>query len=589
MNFTTIATKRLSEQLPELSQYVTTFADVSDESPEDTDTHMGIFTVKVKNSIMYIPVIGQGTVVFPIECIMYENDGTKFLPVSKDVIRKVLDEDFSLGCAVDTPIGVEKNPSLLEAVVPPRTGKFVYASSRLTSLIDALPPSMRQYISAGISEDTLHELSEFLDVEDLKEALGKDDMEFTPDAKPIPKVVSEGDLSEEQKQEVLANGYTVINPCTIPVVMVESQDRDEFTYSQAMIEGDSTIAVDIEGRGLGVMRLPMERGYKSAYLSEDGRVSCGDLPKFVCYARTESPDVLSRNTIVPLDRVVRGQRIVPFTGLRYLSPMDVVEVTLTNRGVRIVSMDYTIVCSPDIKTLYERIGDTVYLGSTAAAVLVKGDYIQDLESDINKAQFNHNRLENMVLPYSATIMHRDGVFAVDGKEIGPEVKMMEHSVVRWAMPVDQARSLMDSVRSKGITMIKMAGIGPNSTSPSPIVSYGATPQPSVAVTGNKEDRDRGMATVRSAVNTGDPQVVQASIIAQILCNTDMDSTISEYIPDIGDAVDKLGRTLLLVRLNTSKLSDRLSSDEISTLVTSIRNTFKDLGNSYVRLKALVAA
>ena len=121
----------------------------------------------------------------------------------------------------------------------------------------------------------------------------------------------------------------------------------------------------------------------------------------------------------------------------------------------------------------------------------------------------------------------------------------------------------------------------------PMPQYGERISPDEPYTGNKDQRLRGAnLAIRKATDTKDKQVVEATIMSELLSDPDMYETIGEYLPDILQAVDKMGRILFLARLKSDKLSDDMDPEALSDLITAIRNTYRSLGENCVRLEQL---
>ena len=109
------------------------------------------------------------------------------------------------------------------------------------------------------------------------------------------------------------------------------------------------------------------------------------------------------------------------------------------------------------------------------------------------------------------------------------------------------------------------------------------------LTGNARQRALGMASkAKSVKDVADRETMEATIISEMLQNPDLAGTINEYLPEIKQAVDKLGRSLFLMRLNTNKLGDKIDAEALNNLFTSTRNAYRILGENYVELQNLVA-
>ena len=82
--------------------------------------------------------------------------------------------------------------------------------------------------------------------------------------------------------------------------------------------------------------------------------------------------------------------------------------------------------------------------------------------------------------------------------------------------------------------------------------------------------------------------MEATLISEMLQNPDLAGSIKEYLPEIRQAVDKLGRTLFLMRINTHKLNESVDAEALNNLFTATRNAYRILGENCVTLENLAA-
>ena len=113
-------------------------------------------------------------------------------------------------------------------------------------------------------------------------------------------------------------------------------------------------------------------------------------------------------------------------------------------------------------------------------------------------------------------------------------------------------------------------------SPGDIPEYGQYPAPE---SGELFDRQ----AIQQSTMTLDPGIVESTIISQFLQDPSMIDTISSYLPAIKNSLDKIGRSLLLLRLN----SGADVPDDVSNLITSLRNTYKMLGDNCIKLEYMI--
>ena len=87
----------------------------------------------------------------------------------------------------------------------------------------------------------------------------------------------------------------------------------------------------------------------------------------------------------------------------------------------------------------------------------------------------------------------------------------------------------------------------------------------------------------------DAQVMEASVISQLLEVPDLFEYINEYLPEIDESVNKLGRLLFLLRVKIDQLAMTMDSDSVFALVSQVKNVYKQLGESAIKLKGIAAA
>ena len=96
------------------------------------------------------------------------------------------------------------------------------------------------------------------------------------------------------------------------------------------------------------------------------------------------------------------------------------------------------------------------------------------------------------------------------------------------------------------------------------------------------------SNVNQAIQTNDAEIVETTIISELLNVTEMRGYISEYLPDIKNSLDKLGRALFLCRLRMDQLASAHSAAEVFSFVANLRNTYRNLGDTYIKLENMVA-
>ena len=111
-------------------------------------------------------------------------------------------------------------------------------------------------------------------------------------------------------------------------------------------------------------------------------------------------------------------------------------------------------------------------------------------------------------------------------------------------------------------------------------NYAADPAKSVGLNG------AFMPAIQEASRLGDGQVLEATIISQLLQVPDLFEYIGEYLPDLLQTVDKLGRILFLTRVKLNNLSENLDPDSVFALVSQIKTVYRQLGDAVEKLKEI---
>ena len=107
-----------------------------------------------------------------------------------------------------------------------------------------------------------------------------------------------------------------------------------------------------------------------------------------------------------------------------------------------------------------------------------------------------------------------------------------------------------------------------------IPSYGEAPpmqQPGFGI------NDDFTNNVNQSIQTNDAEVVESTIIAELLQVVDMRGYVKEYLPEIKNSIDKLGRALFLCRLQMDKLAQTHTASEVFSFVSNVRNTYRNVG------------
>lgn len=613
MNFSQMALEKLNAASPGLSKYVIAFKDMSSELQDSDGVEVGVFIMRNGGSLFYAPVISRGGVTFPIDSI-YLADRKAFFPLTKKTMEQIQSQqNANVGQAARIPQGAIKNPDMKDLVVPPRTGKFMYASDgRLEGIIQLAHPEIRKDL-AEVLEKTA-ELYDILDVPALTEALLSNEQltfEMTKEAR----VLFDGDdLPNEAIQDILNKGYHVAGEHSQTRVVVESNGASHFTTMAAGEPGHAYTAEGIGGLEVPIAVLPQSdldiKDKRILILGEAGVFSYTD-PGIVIHQQERPYDEFiktlhakeySAGDAFALVEQGDDRYLVFFDGCGYFvfqadgGPAIMDGETITLRG-RIYGKGgrANVIVTPGMHGLMhvqdlENGDKNIYLNSTCKVYTgFSPAFGNSFERSLSSAMVRHEHRTMTVLPEFHTMTYHNGEFAIDGRLVGgrgPAAKVLVETLK--LQPGDSERLLKSAQENRKVEM-HMSKEAADSTSVTPLVEYGQKLPPQQQISGNARERSLGMEDrVRTAAKTKDKSAIEATIISELLNDPDMFGTVTEYLPEIGQAVDRLGRVLFLARVNSNKLSESMDPEALSNMLTNLRSAYSNLGESYVKLEQISA-
>lgn len=614
MNFSQMALEKLNAASPGLSKYVIAFKDMSSELQDSDGVEVGVFIMRNGGSLFYAPVISRGGVTFPIDSI-YLADRKAFFPLTKKTLEQIQSQQNSnVGMAARIPQGAIKNPDMKDLVVPPRTGKFMYASDgRLEGIIQLAHPDIRKEL-ADVIEKTA-ELYDILDVPALKESLLSNEQLTFQNMEKVARVLFDGQsLPDEAVQDILNKGYHISGEHQQTRVVVESNGASHFTTLAAGEPGHAYTAEGIGGLEVPIAVLPQSsldiKDKRILILGEAGVFSYTD-PGIVIHQQERPYDdfikTLSANEYQAGDAFALVEQgddryLVFFDGCGYFvfqadgGPAIMDGETITLRG-RIYGKGgkASIIVTPGMHGLMhvqdlEDGSKNIYLNSACKVYTgFSPSFGTGFERSLSSAMVRHEHRTMMVLPEFHTMTYHNGEFAIDGRLVGgrgPAAKVLVETLK--LQPSDSERLLKSAQETQKVEMY-MSKEAADSTQVTPIVEYGQKLPPQQQISGNARERSLGMEDrMRTAAKTKDKSAIEATIISELLNDPDMFGTVTEYLPDIGQAVDRLGRVLFLARVNSNKLSDSMDPEALSNMLTNLRSAYSNLGESYVKLEQISA-
>ena len=605
MNFSQMALEKLNAASPGLSKYVIAFKDMSSELQDSDGVQVGVFIMRNGGNMFYVPVISRGGVTFPIDSI-YLADRKAFFPLTKKTMEQIKSsQNANVGQAARIPQGAIKNPDLKDLVVPPRTGKFMYASDgRMGELITLASLDIRKDLADVIEKSA--ELHDILNVPALKEAL-LDDERLTFEMTKEAQVLFDGDiLPHHAIQDILNKGYHISGEHEHTRVVVESGGASHFTTLGAAEPGHAYTAEGIGGLEVPIAILPqssLDIAGKDVLVLGEAGVFAYVRPGAVIHQQERPYDdfirTLAAKEYLAGEAFALEGDLVFFDGSGYFvfhssSPALMDGDTVTLRGRLRSGGQANIIITPGMHGLMHdqktENGRNIYLNASCKVFTgFSESFGSTLEYSLSSAIVRHEHRTMTVLPEYHTMTYHNGEFAIDGRAVGgrgPAAKVLVETL--RLQPGDSER-LLKSAEEKRKVEMHMSKEAADSTSPTPVVEYGQKLQPQAQFSGSANERNRGMdSRIQAASKTKDKSVIEASIISELLNDPDMFGTISEYLPDIGQAVDRLGRTLFLARVNSNKLSESMDPEALSSMLTNLRSAYSNLGESYVKLEQIAA-
>ncbi|MNK09989.1 hypothetical protein D3C87_279990 [compost metagenome] len=630
MDFSDIALAKLLQTVPELGPYILTFKDVSDELQDETGIQVGVFVLRSGSELSYIPVVGKNDNVYPIDSIYFDSK-KRFFPLTKKTVTAVTaPSQLEQGKATNIPKTVVGNPSVYELINPPRTGKYVYAStSRLVDFLSSLPQHVKQATVTQISQEksVYDALDKMYSLKAIFDVLKQKPQSLAAKTNEVPiSVVTEANpnMSSGQISSILNDGYHISGeqPTNRVAVSVLDFSRSGTFKNITSLDGDRDYEVMLTNGTAreafvpklytvgtsprGVSGLRDETNPKNALaIFTNGDYALRD--SFV--AAGES---LDRNNVltsmfeyrppVMLKDVYNGDSVViMLNDGSFIGPIDVSSIVMNSYGVEVSGTNRlagysrtNIFAYRNFAGSVEVCGRDIYIPFNSIVMKLGKNITSELEVNINSASHKRHMNEIQMLGDEMNIGY-DGVeFSVNGRAVGGEPKVMEILVVNEGLDPSAATNFVKQAKETKFTkiyMTKRAGKGfTTEFSSGDIPSYGALNDDSEDVTMNGAYKPNGnfIPNVQESLKAGDAQVTEATIISELLQAPDMFEVIEEYLPDIEEAIDKLGRTLFMARIHVNKLAESTDADSVYAFLASLKNVYRLLGENYMKLQEYVA-
>lgn len=616
MDFTEIAMQKLGQTAPELTNLIVAFRDISEESSAENDVSVGVFILRSGPFTYFVPVIQKDYTVHPIDSVFFCQEG-KFRPLSKSTVSQIINSGkLEPGKKTKVPKGVSRNPSVYDLVNPPRTGKFVYASEgRMIEFLASLPNHVKAHLKGRLSENTTlaNKIHGLYGIADFLAALKEDRFENKETSEvPAKAVLSYGDaLEEAQAREVLEKGYFLNT--SFPHANRMAIPQEEFEYhgqlhqiSTATSEGKCfrmllpsglTTNCYILKEAYGSRLNSGSRTSRNVVITESGEahlldrfIAVGDELTGEKSPEEESDRILNsfsrQNPVGSVEDLEArdGNVIILTPEFRVVATGGVEAITILPTCTKVSvngSGCRTVTFMKGLATAQKDQLGNIHVPFLSPVIQIKS--LSRISWEIER--LNINLAQSMLAMQACRTLEQelrlshDGVdFAIDGASVGPIHKAIEILVVREGIPPVRAESLVKKAqaeKSVRVLMSKKADF-----SPGQIPEFGEKPSP--------QSPSIQEAAVSQALDAGDRQIADAMIISELLQSPDLFSVVSEYLPDISEAVDRLGRILFLSRVRMDQLAEKNGSESALSTIASVKAVYRNLGDNLVKLEQLLS-
>lgn len=605
MEFSDIALAKLLQTAPDLGPLVLNFQDVSDELGEDTGCKVGVFVIRSGAEVLYVPVISRGEDVYPIDSIFVDSQ-KKFMPLTRMTIDSIVAAgQIEPGKPTKVPPTVTQNPSVQDLISPPRTGKYAYASaSRLVDFLAELPQQIKQATFEKIAAeksvyDSLDKMFSLKAIFDVLRAKPQSLAAVTNEVPISVTTTPQAGMGQDAINNILTDGYHVSGQHPTRRVAVAMQDFNRTGQVREISAVDADRDYDVAFRDGNTREafLPKmhkyQRGGRVLALFTNGDYAVGsslitvgeNLDRKVVLDRlfNYAPPVLLRD-------IASGDNfVVMTTDGEFLGPFCASSITLSSYGVEVrtcssYSSGIDKICGyRNFGGNAEMIENSLYMPSSTVVLKLANDVSSETECSVMGTS---RRLEfrDLKMLGSELNLGYDGVeFSANGAPVGGVPQTMHMLIIREGIEPSLARNFVKQAQETKFVRIYMSKQASTDYNPAEIPQYGAlSPQQGdVGLNGSF------MPALQQATNLGDSQAVEATVISELLQTPDMFEQINEYLPDIEEAVDKLGRILFLSRVNINRLAESVDSDSVFSLLAQIKAVYRLLGDNSLRLKRLV--
>lgn len=633
MNFSDTAFERLTRTSPEISKYIISFVDLTTDLPEDRGLELGVFVLGTNSgSSLYIPVMSKGGNVFPIDTVFNPAESAFFPLIEGYVFRAITANISEIGRPQVIPSQVNQNPSVRMLVDPPRTGKHAYAGTMLEEAAYQLSPKFKKMFIEKIASDKSFgkELQRVgVDVMSLMETLTKKAEETTTISNVGPsfglRVVTEGNgLPNDVIQSILGHGYAFIGAHDNPRLAIQYDAvNDGYTKLTGAIEGEVYDVVMKDGSlkcgfvppklrsagqivdsGASITRAVFAAKpninettnlSSKVIVFEDGTyIDYESDPVIKATSISSLPSVLARladqgkvHSITDIGPTPCGCQLRGFviTDRGWLGPVSIYKKSVNEIGITYHVSGYDgrtshIHVSDNLHGSVVVNGDDIFVRSSAAFLECQASNTE-VETSVTTASMKRNMfmMQNM-LPMD---MKREGSdYYLNGALVGQELGLVKRLAEEERIEANLINSLIKQASQNShvrFWISKEAALNSIDSS----YTMGVTPPAQDQLFDNVQPE---FNNIQQAAGTNDRSILEATILSEFVNDPDMFETLGSYLPIIKEAIDKLGRSIFLLRLNINDISNMVDTSYLSSTMIALRNTYRNLGDSYLKLSQL---
>lgn len=613
MNFSDIALAKFLQTAPELGSYILTFQDMSGEVHSEAGISVGAFVLRCGQEPYYVPVVAKGDSPYPIDSV-FSVTKNKFSPLTKNTINDILSaSQVSVGKSAKIPTTVIRNPSVYGLITPPRTGKYAFASSsRFFEFLSSMPDHLKSALQEKLtSEKVVYEgIDKLFGLETFLSALkpvSSGAAAKTQEA-PLSIVTGGANLPTTVVERIAEDGYALLGDTSnLSRVAVGFQSYNATGTTRVLGPADADRDFDIAfancpAREAFIPRMHRlngpTQGILAVFTNGDYAISKSMITVGNGVERKQVLDRLfSAQAPILLREVVSGQKFLLMTADgEFIGPLTANSVVNYPASTEIKvstnsSTFQNISAHKSFSGRVEILGTSLVVPENTAVILLREDVVFNLERSVNAAAARQELEMLHLLPEQLNLAFDGCEYAVNGRRLGGIPEVMEVLVIKEGIAPDQARAFVKEASEKKTLKVLMSKKANASTdaSPAEIPAYGQVPSDRTDIGLNGGVRQELPQQVEETFPLGDPQVSESMILSELLQCPDLFDMISEYLPDIEDAIDKLGRILFTCRVKIEDLASVSDADSVFSMLAQLKNVYRLLGDNYYRLAELVAS